>query len=82
MTPVNSKSLLHFIFDQMEKLDRKAITVQEGQIQANLAKQANNVLNYELKRADVQMKLTAHNAIYKDGLKLREVEAKNFEDIV
>jgi len=80
MTPVNSKSLLHFIFDQMEKLDRKEITVQEGQIQANLAKQANNVLNYELKRADVQMKLTVHNAIYKDGLKLREVEAKNFEE--
>lgn len=80
MVPTNSKSLLHFIFDQMEKLDRKEISVQEGQVQANLAKQVNNLLTYELKRADIQMKLTAHNAVYKDGLRLREVESKNFED--
>lgn len=80
MTPVNSKSLLHFIFSQMEKLDKKEITVQEAQGQANLAKQANNILIYEVKRAEVCMRLTAHNAIYKDGLKLREVESKNFEE--
>lgn len=80
MRPVNSKSLLHFVFDQMEKLDKKEISVTEAQGQANLCKQANNLLNYELKRAEVQMRLTAHNAIYKDGLKLREIEGKNFEE--
>ncbi len=79
MEPTNNKSLLHFIFNQMEKLDKKEITVEEARSQAALAKQANNSLSYELERANVQMKLTQHNAIYKDGLKLREVEGKNFE---
>lgn len=80
MTPMNNKSLLHFIFDQMEKLANKEISVDEAKAQAALSKQANNALSYELKRADIQMRLTQHNAIYKDGLKLREVEAKNFEE--
>jgi hypothetical protein len=40
----------------------------------------NNALMYELKRADIQMKLTQHNAVYKDGLKLREAESKNFDN--
>lgn len=80
MKPVNNKSLLAFIFDQMEKLDSGAITAEQAREQSNLAKQANNALSYELKRAEVQMKLTAHNAIYKDGLKLREAESKNFEE--
>ena len=80
MRPVNTKSMLHFVFGQMEKLDNKEITVQEAHEQAELAKQANNILTYETKRADIQMRLAAHNAIYKDGLKLREVEGKNFEE--
>lgn len=74
MTPVNSKSLLHFLFNQMEKLDKNEITVQEGQAQANLAKQANNLLTYELKRAEVQLKLEG------SMIKIREIEAKNFEE--
>ena len=79
MEPVNNKSLLHFVFNQMEKLDKKEIDIDTAKAQAYLAKQANNCLNYELKRADTQMKLTEHNAIYKDGLKLRDVEGKNFD---
>lgn len=80
MQPVNNKSMLHFIFNQMEKLDNGDVTIEQAREQANLAKQANNALNYELKRAETEMKLTAHNAIYKDGLKLREAEGKNFEE--
>jgi hypothetical protein len=80
MTPVNNKSMLAFIFLQMEKLDNNEIDVQTASAQANLAKQANNALMYELKRADIQMKLTQHNAVYKDGLKLREAESKNFDN--
>lgn len=81
MTPVNNKSMLAFIFLQMEKLNNNEIDVQTASAQANLAKQANNALMYELKRADIQMKLTAHNAVYKDGLKLREAESKNFDNV-
>ena len=80
MTPVNNKSMLAFIFLQMEKLNNNEIDVQTASAQANLAKQANNALMYELKRADIQMKLTQHNAVYKDGLKLREAESKNFDN--
>jgi hypothetical protein len=76
--PVNAKSLFHFLCDQMEKLDKKEITVQEAQGQANIAKQLNNLLNYELKRVDTQMKLDQHNFEFKKNLELREVELKNF----
>ena len=44
MQPVNSKSLLHFVFNEMEKLSRREIDVNEANAQANLAKQANNLL--------------------------------------
>ena len=50
MQPVNSKSLFHFICGQMEKLDNNDITVESAQAQSNLAKQAINILNYEIKR--------------------------------
>jgi hypothetical protein len=79
MKPVNSKSLLGFVFDQMEKLDKGEIDTQQAREQSNLVKQANNLLKYELDRSKVQMELTKHNAVYKDGLKLRDIESKNFE---
>lgn len=80
MIPVNSKSLFAFICGQMEKLDKKEIGVQEAQAQANLMKQANNVLTYELKRADTQMKLSLHNKQYSENIQLREIESKGFDD--
>lgn len=79
MQPVNSKSLLAFVFGQMEKLDKGEIDVAQAASQANLVKQANNLLKYELDRAKVQMDLSKHNAIYKDATHLREIESKNFE---
>ena len=79
MKPVNSKSLLGFVFDQMEKLDNGQIDNQTAREQSNLVKQANNLLKYELDRAKVRMELTKHNAIYKDGVNLREIESKNFD---
>jgi hypothetical protein len=79
MTPVNNKSMLAFIFGQMDKLDRNEIDVQTAAQQANLAKQANNALRYELDRSKVLMELAKHNAIYKDGLDLRNVESKTFD---
>ena len=80
MKPVNSKSLLAFVFGQMEKLDDGTINTQQAREQSNLVKQANNILKYELDRAKVKMELTKHNAVYKDGLNLREVESKNFNE--
>lgn len=79
MTPVNNKSMLAFLFSQMNKLDEGKIDTQTAREQANLAKQVNNAMRYELDRANTLMELAKHNAIYKDGLNLREIESKNFD---
>ena len=76
MTPVNSKSLLAFIFNQMEKLDNKEISNEQACAQAKLASQASNLLNYELKRTIVQLRLQELGADVRP--RLREIESKNF----
>ena len=81
MTPVNNKSLVAFLFDQMQKLDNGEITNEQAREQGNLAKQVNSQMRYEIERAKVVMELSKHNAIYKDGANLREVESKNFDTI-
>lgn len=77
MTPANSKSLLAFIFDQMEKLNRNEITAEQACAQAKLASQASNLLNYELKRTIVQLRLQEIGGNVKP--QLREIECKNFD---
>lgn len=81
MKPVNNKSLLAFIFDQMDKLDKKEISVEEAKAQANLAKQVNNTMKYELDRANTLIKIDQHNALNSTKVKveLREAESKNFD---
>lgn len=79
MKPVNNKSMIAFLFDQMDKLDNDVIDVQKAREQANLSKQVNNAMKYELDRAKVKMELSKHNAIYKDGVDLRDIESKNFQ---
>lgn len=79
MTPVNNKSLLAFIFDQMEKLDNNEITTEQAKAQANLAKQANNSLKYELDLVKTKIELTEYNNTYDTNIELRNAESKNFE---
>jgi len=79
MKPVNSKSLLAFVFGQMEKLDKKEIDVMEARAQAGLASQANNILKYELDRSRVIMELQEHNKMHSSQHELREVESIRFE---
>lgn len=79
MKPVNNKSLTAFLFDQMDKLNRGTITKEDALAQVQLAKQINSQMRYELERARIVMELTKHNAIYKDGIDLREIESKNFD---
>jgi hypothetical protein len=76
MKPANNKSLISFLFDQMDKLDRAEIDVNTAKAQADLAKQVNNSLKYELDRAKVKMEITKHNKEYLDVIKLREAEPK------
>jgi uncharacterized protein YfeS len=81
MTPVNNKSLIHFLFSQMEKLDSNQIDVATASAQANLAKQVNNSLKYELDRAKTQIEIEKHNKEINSKLVLREVETKLFENV-
>lgn len=80
MKPVNNKSLLHFICDQMNKLDQGSITVDQAKAQANLAKQANNSLRYELERAELLIKLSMHNESASEQIEFREAEGAVFEN--
>jgi hypothetical protein len=63
----------------MEGLKNGDVTREDALAQVAIAKQINSHMRYELERANVLMQLTAHNAIYKDGSNLREIESKNFE---
>jgi hypothetical protein len=79
MKPVNTKSLLAFVFGQMEKLDNKEIDVDTANAQAKLVQQANNILRSEHERTRVKMELEKHNKEYNSNIEFREVESKNFE---
>lgn len=81
--PVNTKSLLAFIFNQMARLNSGEIDWQTANAQAKLASQASNLLNYELKRTIVQLRLREING----GLQavepqLREIESKEFDSTI
>jgi len=80
MKPVNSKSLLAFVFGQMEKLDNGEIDNAQAREQSNLVKQANNLLKYELDRSKVKMELEKHNNLYNSEQGLRDIESKNFDN--
>jgi hypothetical protein len=79
MKPVNQKSLLHFIYDQMDKLDKGEIEIDKAKAQAVLMKEANNVFKYELDRANTEMKLRDFNLRTGAAISIRDVESKQFE---
>lgn len=79
MTPVNNKSLIAFLFDQMEKLDSNTIDVEQAKAQANLAKQVNNAMKYELDLANTKMKVAEFNKTNDLKVEIRNAESKNFE---
>jgi hypothetical protein len=65
MRPTDNKSLLNFIFEQMDKLDRNEIDPEKAKTQAQLAKEANNSLMYEVKRAELILKIS-HSGVKLD----------------
>jgi uncharacterized membrane protein (DUF4010 family) len=74
MKPVNSKSLFHLLCITLEKLDSGEIDVSTASATAKLVAQANNLLNYELKRAMVMSnhEFAAHH---------RNLELKSFDSL-
>jgi hypothetical protein len=79
MQPMNNKSLLHFLFDQMEKLDTGSIKIDQAKAQAALAKQANQALKYELDRVHTLMELDQYKRSTGATIEFRNVEGKNFD---
>ena len=79
MKPVNNKSLIAFLFDQMEKLDENTIDVETAKAQANLAKQVNKAMKYELDLANTKIKVAEFNKTAEIKVELRNAESKNFE---
>lgn len=47
----SSKGIFEFLCNQMDKLDKKQISVEHLKAQSGSAKQLNNLLKYELDRA-------------------------------
>lgn len=78
---MNNKSLLHFLYAQMEKLESGTITVEVAREQANLAKQANNCMKYELQRSATLMLLDQYKRETGQSIPLREVEGANFGSV-
>lgn len=70
----NNKSMIAFLFQQMERLDKGEIDIFHAKEQANLAKQVNNAMKYELDRTRIQMELTNHNSKHSVNIEIREVE--------
>jgi hypothetical protein len=64
---VTSKELLKHTFNMMMLLKQKAISVEEAKAQANLIKQSNNLLKYELDRAIAMQKF--------ENIEIRNIEA-------
>jgi len=65
-TKVNSKELLKHSFEMMMALKDNKIGIEDAKAQANLLKQANNLLKYELDRAIAIQKF--------DKIEIREIE--------
>jgi hypothetical protein len=82
MKPKTNLELLDFIFEQMEKLDKDEITIEQAKAQSNLAKQANNILRYELDRANMEMKVRTFNLENGSNVEIRNIESKKFDDTV
>ena len=80
MRPVNEKSLLHHLFDQMDKLANREITTEEAQAQAKLAGEANKLFKQEMDRARLIMDLQNHAEATGNIVTLREIASKGFED--
>lgn len=74
MKPVNTKSMFALLCQTMEKLDSDEIDVSKATAMGKLIGQANNLLNYELKRC-----IVLSNPDYKD--QHRNLETKSFDSI-
>lgn len=82
MKPVNTKSLFHFVCDQMEGLATGEVSVEHAKVQSGLAKQAHNFLKYELERTALEIEMRKFNLMHGANVQLRQIEGKPFDNTV
>jgi hypothetical protein len=71
-----NRELTAFLLSQTEKLDAKKINHETAKAQANLAKQVNNTMRYELDRVKAVMKIKEFNKLnVNDQVELRDAES-------
>lgn len=80
MKPVNEKSLLAHLFDQMDKLDKGETTESAVIAQCKLCNEATKLFTNELKRTQLAMQCDVHAKEYGVRHELRELSSKGFED--
>lgn len=71
---MTNRALFEHVCGQMDLLAKKKISVDDAKAQASLAKQANNLLRYELDRAKAEAKLHEYNTRNKTEFSIREIE--------
>ena len=74
MLPSNTKSMFSLLLIYMEKLDKYEIDVAQAHAMSKLVGQANNLLNYELKRSV----LMTNPDVKREH---RNLELKNFDSL-
>lgn len=74
MIPSNTKSMFSMLCMYMDKLDKNEIDIAQAHAMSKLIGQANNLLNYELKRAALMC-----NDSFKENH--RNLEMKNFDSL-
>ena len=75
--PVNMKSMVAFLFNQMDMLNQGLIDANKACAQAKLAGQITRAFEYELKKTVVQIKLHEINSNIEP--KLQELESKKVD---
>jgi len=70
----NTKELLKFLAETMQKLDNNEIETNKALAHAELARQSNNVLKYENDRLRILIEAEKHNSKLGANLALREIE--------
>lgn len=66
----SNKDLLAHLFKQMELLDKNKISIDTAKEMANLAKQANNSMKFELERTSLMLKIEQAGS----ALEIRDIE--------
>jgi len=80
MKPVNNKSLTHYLFDLMEKVNNKEVELDSARVQTGIARQLQSAMRFENERVETLIKVDKYNRATGTNFVLRSVEGKPFDN--